>query len=56
MHNCHQPRSLSHSHPRKTKPVITLFVFTLLGLVVNLIGDMMYVVIDPRIDFERREV
>ena len=39
-------------------PIIfgTLFVFTLLGLVVNLIGDMMYVVIDPRIDFERREV
>jgi microcin C transport system permease protein len=39
-------------------PIIfgTLFVFTLLGLVVNLIGDMMYVLIDPRIDFERREV
>ncbi len=39
-------------------PIIfgTLFVFTLLGLVVNLIGDMMYVVIDPRIDFEKREV
>ena len=39
-------------------PIIfgTLFVFTLLGLVVNLIGDIMYVVIDPRIDFERREV
>ena len=34
----------------------TLFVFTLLGLVLNLIGDLMYVVIDPRIDFERREV
>ncbi len=39
-------------------PIIfgTLFFFTLVGLVVNLIGDMMYVVIDPRIDFERREV
>ena len=39
-------------------PIIfgTLFVFTLLGLVVNLIGDIMYVVIDPRIDFEKREV
>jgi len=34
----------------------TLFVFTLIGLVVNLIGDIMYVVVDPRIDFERREV
>ncbi len=32
----------------------TLFVFTLLGLVMNLIGDLMYVLIDPRIDFESR--
>jgi microcin C transport system permease protein len=39
-------------------PVVlgTLYVFTLLGLVLNLIGDLMYVVIDPRIDFESREV
>jgi microcin C transport system permease protein len=39
-------------------PVIfgTLFVFTLLGLIMNLIGDMMYTVVDPRIDFETREV
>jgi microcin C transport system permease protein len=34
----------------------TLFFFTLLGLGLNLIGDLMYVVIDPRIDFERRDV
>ena len=34
----------------------TLFFFTLLGLLLNLIGDLMYVVIDPRIDFESREV
>ncbi len=34
----------------------TLYFFTLLGLVFNLIGDLMYVVIDPRIDFERRDV
>ncbi len=34
----------------------TLFIFTLLGLVTNLIGDLMYVWIDPRIDFERRDV
>jgi len=33
----------------------TLFIFTLLGLVLNLIGDLMYVVIDPRIDFETRQ-
>ena len=34
----------------------TLYVFTLLGLVMNLIGDLMYVVVDPRIDFEARRV
>jgi microcin C transport system permease protein len=34
----------------------TLFFFSLLGLVMNLIGDLMYTVIDPRIDFESREV
>ena len=34
----------------------TLYFFTLLGLVFNLIGDLMYVIIDPRIDFERRDV
>jgi microcin C transport system permease protein len=33
----------------------TLYVFTLLGLLLNLVGDLMYVAIDPRIDFERRE-
>ncbi|GHD56904.1 microcin C ABC transporter permease YejB [Thalassobaculum fulvum] len=32
----------------------TLYFFTLLGLLLNLIGDVMYVVIDPRIDFEAR--
>ncbi len=34
----------------------TLYVFTLLGLLMNLIGDLMYHVVDPRIDFEAREV
>ncbi len=34
----------------------TLFFFTLLGLLLNLLGDLMYMVIDPRIDFEAREV
>lgn len=34
----------------------TLYCFTLLGLGLNLIGDLMYVIIDPRIDFETREV
>jgi microcin C transport system permease protein len=34
----------------------TLYFFTLLGLLLNLIGDLMYVATDPRIDFESREV
>ena len=34
----------------------TLYFFTLLGLLLNLVGDLMYVIIDPRIDFERRDV
>lgn len=33
----------------------TLYFFTLLGLVMNLLGDLMYTVIDPRIDFEGRQ-
>ena len=33
----------------------TLFIFTLLGLIVEIISDIMYTVIDPRIDFENRE-
>ena len=38
-------------------PVIfgTLFVFGLMGLVVGILSDLMYVFVDPRIDFERRE-
>nr|VFK37498.1 MAG: microcin C transport system permease protein [Candidatus Kentron sp. TC]VFK37572.1 MAG: microcin C transport system permease protein [Candidatus Kentron sp. TC]VFK51892.1 MAG: microcin C transport system permease protein [Candidatus Kentron sp. TC] len=37
-------------------PVIfgTLYFFALLGLVMNLFGDLMYAVVDPRIDFEGR--
>ena len=34
----------------------TLYFFSLLGLLLNLIGDLAYTVIDPRIDFEAREV
>ena len=33
----------------------TLFFFSLLGLLMNLVGDLMYTVIDPRIDFEARK-
>ncbi len=38
-------------------PVVfaTLYIFSLLGLVVNLISDLTYTWIDPRIDFETRE-
>jgi len=32
----------------------TLYIFTLLGLVMQIIGDLMYTVVDPRIDFEAR--
>jgi microcin C transport system permease protein len=34
----------------------SLYFFGLLGLIMQLISDMMYVAIDPRIDFESREV
>ena len=39
-------------------PVVfaTLFIFSLVGLVIGLISDLTYTWIDPRIDFESREV
>lgn len=39
-------------------PVIfgTLFAFGLMGLLVGILSDLMYVFVDPRIDFEKREV
>ncbi len=39
-------------------PVIfgTLFAFGLIGLLMGILSDLMYVFVDPRIDFERREV
>jgi microcin C transport system permease protein len=33
-----------------------LYIFTLVGLVVALISDLTYMWIDPRIDFDAREV
>ena len=38
-------------------PVIfgTLFIFGLIGLVVGILSDLMYVLVDPRFDFEKRE-
>lgn len=32
----------------------TLYIFTLMGLLLGLLGDLMYTVVDPRIDFEAR--
>jgi microcin C transport system permease protein len=39
-------------------PVVfaTLYIFALLGLLVNLVTDFVYTLVDPRIDFETREV
>ncbi len=34
----------------------TLYFFSLLGLLMSLLGDVMYTIIDPRIDFEGRAV
>ncbi len=33
-----------------------IYIFALLGLVVNLVSDFVYTLVDPRIDFETREV
>ncbi|WP_436642250.1 microcin C ABC transporter permease YejB [Microbaculum sp. FT89] len=39
-------------------PVVfaTLYIFSLMGLIVNLVSDLTYTWVDPRIDFESREV
>ena len=34
----------------------TLFAFGLVGLLVGILSDLMYVFVDPRIDFESRAV
>ncbi len=43
---------------KRDYPVVfaTLWIFSLMGLVVNLISDFVYTLVDPRIDFESREV
>jgi microcin C transport system permease protein len=33
----------------------TLYMFTLLGLLMQIVGDLLYTVVDPRIDFEARQ-
>jgi microcin C transport system permease protein len=41
---------------RRDYPVMfgTLYIFTLLGLLMQIVGDLLYTVVDPRIDFEAR--
>lgn len=41
---------------RRDYPVMfgTLYIFTLMSLVLQVIGDLLYTVVDPRIDFEAR--
>ena len=43
---------------KRDYPVVfaTLYIFALMGLVVNIISDFTYTLVDPRIDFESREV
>ena len=50
---CRSNRSLNRDYP---VVLANLYIFALLGLVVNLISDLTYTWIDPRIDFETREV
>lgn len=42
---------------KRDYPIIfgTLFSFTLIGMLIQLIGDLSYVLVDPRIDFESRQ-
>jgi microcin C transport system permease protein len=41
---------------RRDYPVMfgTLYIFTLLGLLLQIVGDVMYTLVDPRIDFSAR--
>jgi microcin C transport system permease protein len=41
---------------RRDYPVMfgTLYIFTLLGLLMQILGDMIYTIVDPRIDFDKR--
>ncbi|MGQ7197666.1 microcin ABC transporter permease, partial [Escherichia sp. HC-TM1] len=32
----------------------TLYIFTLIGLLLNIVSDISYTLVDPRIDFEGR--
>ncbi|OQP84649.1 microcin ABC transporter permease [Rhizobium rhizosphaerae] len=43
---------------KRDYPIVfaTLYIFSLLGLVVSLLSDLIYTWVDPRIDFDRRDV
>jgi len=43
---------------RRDYPVLfaNLYVFGLIGLLVNILGDFIYTLVDPRLDFETRDV
>ncbi|MBB4065813.1 microcin C ABC transporter permease YejB [Gellertiella hungarica] len=43
---------------KRDYPIVfaTLYIFSLMGLIVSLVSDLIYTWIDPRIDFERRDV
>ena len=43
---------------KRDYPVVfaTLFIFSLMGLVIGLVSDLVYTWVDPRIDFEKRDV
>jgi microcin C transport system permease protein len=43
---------------KRDYPVVfaTLYIFSLVGLFVNIVSDFIYTLVDPRIDFESREV
>ena len=43
---------------KRDYPVVfaSLYIFSLVGLIVGIISDYVYTLVDPRIDFETREV
>jgi microcin C transport system permease protein len=43
---------------RRDYPIVfgTLYIFSLMGLVIGLVSDLIYTLVDPRIDFDKREL
>jgi len=42
---------------KRDYPIVfgTLYIFSLMGLIISLVSDLIYTWVDPRIDFEKRE-